>query len=58
MKIRNGEVGEAVIRYFWTGQVVEMIVRKPKEQKPPEEERIPLSNPSEPTPSSAALVSA
>jgi integrase len=39
-------------------KVVEMIVRKPKEQKAPEEERIPLSNPSEPTPSSAASVSA
>jgi integrase len=39
-------------------KVVEMIVRKPKEQKAPEEERIPLSNPSEPTPSSAAPVSA
>jgi integrase len=39
-------------------KVVEMIVRKPKEQKALEEARISLSNPSEPTPSSTASVSA
>ena len=37
-------------------KVVEMIELKPKEQKASEEARISLSNPSEPTPSSAASV--
>ena len=43
-------------------KVVEMIVPKPKEQKEREETvgkaRIPLSNPSEPTPSRAVFISA
>ena len=39
-------------------KIVEMIVQKPKEQKAPEEVRVSLSNPSEPMPSRAALVSA
>jgi integrase len=39
-------------------KIVEMIVRKPKEQKAPEEVRVSLSNPSEPMPSRAASASA